>query len=216
MIFVEPWVLLALAALPLLWWLLRVTPPAPRSETFPAVRLLLGLKANEETPARTPWWILLLRVLAAGLIIVALARPVLDAGAALVGNGPVLLVMDDGWASAADWPRRVEAATSALDRAERAGRPVAMLMTAPDDTGAAPRISPVMQAPDLRARLAAMRPHPWPVDRDAAEAALAGWDKPGTAVVYVADGVANGQDFARFAHSLAAAGPVTELCCDGP
>src|SRR5580698_9658492 len=27
MIFAAPWVLLALAALPLLWWLLRVTPP---------------------------------------------------------------------------------------------------------------------------------------------------------------------------------------------
>ena len=32
MIFAAPWVLLALPALPLLWWLLRVTPPAPRSE----------------------------------------------------------------------------------------------------------------------------------------------------------------------------------------
>ena len=29
MIFAAPWVLLALPALPLLWWLLRVTPPAP-------------------------------------------------------------------------------------------------------------------------------------------------------------------------------------------
>ena len=50
MIFAAPWVLLALAGLPLLWWLLRVTPPAPRSETFPAIRLLLGLHATEETP----------------------------------------------------------------------------------------------------------------------------------------------------------------------
>ncbi len=71
MIFVHPWVLLVLAALPLLLWLLRVTPPAPRSETFPAVRLLLGLKATEETPARTPWWLLALRILAAALIISA-------------------------------------------------------------------------------------------------------------------------------------------------
>ena len=62
MIFAAPWVLLALAALPLLWWLLRVTPPAPRSEIFPAIRLLLGLHATEETPARTPWWLLLLRL----------------------------------------------------------------------------------------------------------------------------------------------------------
>ena len=108
----------------MLWWLLRVTPPAPRREVFPAVRLLLGLNATEETPARTPWWLLALRMAAAGLVIVALARPVLDAGAALAGKGPVLLVIDNGWAAAADWARRKEAAGVLLDRAERAGRKV--------------------------------------------------------------------------------------------
>src|SRR3954447_12087410 len=98
MTFAAPLALVALAALPLLWWLLRVTPPAPRRETFPAVRLLAGLHATEETPARTPWWLLALRMLAAALIVVALARPVLDAGALLPGSGPVLIVMDNGWA----------------------------------------------------------------------------------------------------------------------
>ena len=43
MIFAAPWVLLALPALPLLWWLLRVTPPAPRRIAFPALRLLRDL-----------------------------------------------------------------------------------------------------------------------------------------------------------------------------
>ena len=112
MIFAAPWVLLALPALPLLWWLLRVTPPAPRSETFPAIRLLMGLHAREETPARTPWWLLALRMIAATLVILALARPVLDAGSALPGSGPVLLVMDNGWASASDWPRTASIANS--------------------------------------------------------------------------------------------------------
>ena len=79
MIFGAPWVLLALVALPVLWWLLRVTPPAPRTQDFPAIRLLLGLRAREETAARTPWWLLLLRTVAAGLLIVGLAGPVLDA-----------------------------------------------------------------------------------------------------------------------------------------
>ena len=132
MIFAAPWVLLALPALPLLWWLLRVTPPAPRSESFPAIRLLIGLHAREETPARTPWWLLLLRMVAATLVILALARPVLDAGSTLAGSGPVLLVVDNGWASAGDWPRRMQAANTVLDRAERAGRQVALLATAPD------------------------------------------------------------------------------------
>ena len=60
--FVAPWVLLALPALPLLWWLLRVTPPAPQREVFPAIRLLFGLNATAETPAHTPLWLLMLRI----------------------------------------------------------------------------------------------------------------------------------------------------------
>ena len=112
MIFAAPWLLLALAGLPVLWWLLRVSPPAPRTEVFPAVRLLVGLPSTEETPARTPWWLLALRLLAAGLVIVGLAQPVLRAGGELAGAGRVLLVVDDGWAAAADWPRRMAAAWS--------------------------------------------------------------------------------------------------------
>ncbi len=175
MIFVAPWVLVGLLALPLLWWLLRVTPPAPRSEVFPAVRFLLGLNATEETPAHTPWWLLALRLLAAGLVIVALARPVLDAGTALVGKGPVLLVMDNGWASAADWVRRKQAAGALLDRAERAGRKAALLTTAADGSGGRIAVSATMPVADLRARLAAMQPVPWRSDRAAAAAAARAW-----------------------------------------
>src|SRR5471032_2337708 len=87
MIFAAPLALVALAALPLLWWLLRVTPPSPRRETFPAIRLLLGLHPTEETPARTPWWLLLLRLVAAALVIVALARPVLDSAGSMAEIG---------------------------------------------------------------------------------------------------------------------------------
>ncbi|HIC81436.1 MAG TPA: hypothetical protein EYP07_10800, partial [Kiloniellaceae bacterium] len=73
--FAQPWLLLALLGLPVLWLLLRLTPPAPRRLSFPAIRLLIGLRVPEETPARTPWWLLLLRLLIAALIILGLAQP---------------------------------------------------------------------------------------------------------------------------------------------
>lgn len=209
MIFASSWVLAALAALPLLWWLLRVTPPAPRTETFPALRLLLGLRATEETPSRTPWWLLALRLLAAALVIVALAGPVLEAGSALPGSGPVLLVVDNGWAAAPGWQKRVQLAGAMLDRAERAGRKAALLATAADEAGT---IVP-LPVPDLRARLAALRPEPWPANRAAAAAALRGWKQPGTSVFYFGDGLAD-SGFAAFADALSAAGPVTQICCD--
>ena len=213
MMFTAPAALLALAALPLLWWLLRATPPAPRQESFPALRLLLGLAAREETPARTPWWLLALRMLAAALVIVGLAGPVLDAGSPLPGQGPVLLVIDNGWASAADWPRRTIAARAVLDRAAREGRTVALLATAPAGDAAAPTIGPVLPAAAVRSRVAALRPQPWPVDRTAAATALRAWRHRGGAVVYVADGITDGPGFARFAQALTDAGPVTEICC---
>ena len=215
MIFVAPWVLIGLLALPLLWWLLRVTPPAPRSEIFPAVRFLLGLDATEETPARTPWWLLALRLLAAGLVIVALARPVLDAGIALAGSGPVLLVMDNGWAAADDWVRRKEAAGALLDRAERAGRKAALLTTAQDGSGAPIAVSATMPVADLRARLAAMQPQPWPSDRTADANALQAWhDNTGASLIYVPDGLTDGAGFDRFAAAMRDTGSITEICCD--
>ena len=75
----------------MIWWLLRVTPPAPRRIAFPAIRLLLGLAPREETPARTPWWLILLRMVLAGLVILALAHPLLNPQVRLPGDGPVVL-----------------------------------------------------------------------------------------------------------------------------
>ncbi|MGI4976368.1 MAG: BatA domain-containing protein, partial [Janthinobacterium lividum] len=215
MIFTTPFLLLALAGLPLLWWLLRATPPAPRLQEFPAIRLLAGLRRTEETPSRTPLWLLLLRMAAAALVIAGLAGPVLNADrGVLPGGGPVLLVVDDGWASAADWPQRLAAAGRVLDRAERAGRPVSLLATARDDADAAPRATAATPVAELRPRLAALRPHAWPVDRAAATEALAAAGTPG-AVVYLSDGLAAPGDDA-FRRALEHAGPVTTLSRAAP
>ena len=59
---------------------------------FPAIRLLLGLVPREETPARTPLWLILLRMVLAALVILALAHPLLNPQAPLAGNGPLVLV----------------------------------------------------------------------------------------------------------------------------
>jgi hypothetical protein len=207
MIFATPWVLLALAALPVLWWLLRVTPPSPRVQDFPAIRLLAGLRGREETAARTPWWLLALRLIAAGLLILGLARPVLDAAAEFPGAGPLLLVIDDDWTSAPDWTARIAAAQAALDRAERGGRSAALLTTARSAQDQPPTLSNVEPIPELRSRVAALHPLPWRPDRAGATEALKG---ASGVVVYVADGVSAPGD-AAFAAALRAAGPVTEI-----
>ena len=214
MIFAAPWVLLALPVLPLLWWLLRVTPPAPRTEVFPAVRLLLGLPTTEETPARTPWWLLALRLIAAAAVIIGLAQPVLRAGGDLAGSGAIMLVIDDGWAAAPDWPQRIAAADTVLDRANREGRPVRLLTTAPDAAGIAPAMTAPFPAMEMRARIAALRPKPWPPDRATAARALQAATGDG-ARIYIADGLTHGADWDGFAAGLRAGGAVTVLGADG-
>ena len=73
--FAEPLVLIGLLTLPVLWWLLRMIPPRPRRIDFPPTRLLLEIAPKEETPARTPWWLTLMRLALAALIIIAAAGP---------------------------------------------------------------------------------------------------------------------------------------------
>ncbi len=170
--FAQPWLLLALALLPLLWWLLRATPPAPRRLRFPAIRLLFGLLPVEETPQRTPWWLLLLRLLVAALVIVAFARPMFNAATTLPGQDPLLVVIDDGWAAAPDWRQHQQALDVRLAEAELAGLPVRLLRTAPGAAGEVPRVSGEMTAADARSLVAGMRPQPWPSDREAAAEAL--------------------------------------------
>jgi hypothetical protein len=52
--FAYPWLLAGLLALPAIWLLLRLTPPRPQTVPFPPASLLLGLRANEKTPIRSP------------------------------------------------------------------------------------------------------------------------------------------------------------------
>ncbi|MBU8536322.1 DUF4159 domain-containing protein [Falsiroseomonas tokyonensis] len=218
--FAAPWLLLALPALPLLWWLLRVTPPAPKRQDFPALRLLQEMPAPEETPARTPWWLLALRLAAAALMIFGLARPIWGPPAGATGQGPLLVVIDDGWAAAADWPDRIAAAEAELDGAAREGRRTALLLTAPPALPEAPRITGLMPAEELRGRLVALRPKPWAPDRAGALAALAGWRAQHSgrfAALYVADGLehAEGDAFTPLATALAEGGALLVARSEG-
>jgi len=212
--FVEPWILAGLILLPVIWWLLRATPPAPRRQLFPAIRLLIGLRPPEETPARTPWWLVLLRLTIAALIIVALARPIMNPQQELAGDAPLLLVLDDGWAAAEGWDRHLLALDDILAEAERAGVAVRLLTTAPAADGSPPAVGALTTAAEARARLPGLSPHPWPVDRAAATTALAALAGEDYSVVWATDGLEDGADgdaAEAFAQALAALGPVARL-----
>ncbi len=188
--FASPWLLLALAGLPVIWWLLRVTPPAPRRVVFPAIRLLLGLVPRDVTPARTPLWLILLRMAIAALVIIGTAHPLLNPQAELPGTGPLILVVDDGWAAASDWAARQAALGNLLGEATREDRQVVLVTTAPSGSDAAPPPLAPTRAADASAAIEAAEPKPWPVDRQAALARLQKLSLPGAnAALWLSDGV---------------------------
>ncbi|WP_203228040.1 DUF4159 domain-containing protein [Roseovarius dicentrarchi] len=155
--FTAPWLLAALALLPFLWVLLRAVPPAPVRRRFPGVALLLGLRDEDSAADRTPWWLLLLRMLAMAAVIVAMAGPVLNPqgkGEAR-GTGNLMILLDGSWASARDWQGAVDLLDTALAEAGRDGRPVALMrLTDPQP--------PEFQAADAwRSRLAGLEPSAW-------------------------------------------------------
>jgi hypothetical protein len=212
--FAAPWLLVALAALPVIWWLLRVTPPAPRRIAFPAIRLLLGLRPREETPARTPWWLILLRTVLAALVIIALAHPLLNPRAHLSGSGPLVLVIDDGWAAARDWTQRQQTAAELLAESEREGRAVILLTTAPLVSDEPPPPLTPVRAADARAAVQSLQPKPWPGDRKAALARLKALPvQPATGSIWIADGVEDG-GVAALAAYLADQGTLRYIAAD--
>lgn len=155
--FAAPWLLWALAALPVLWFLLRAVPPAPIRRRFPGVALLLGLTDDEHETDKTPWWLLLLRMLAVAAVILGFAGPVLNPEVRQPGSGPLLILTDGGWPDARDWPRRQDRLARAVADAGRDGRQVALLSLA--DPPATPPVFTTADA--LAERISGLVPAAW-------------------------------------------------------
>ena len=184
--FGTPLILAALLVLPVLWWLLRVTPPLPRRTLFPPLRLLRGLEDEEQAPAATPWWLLLLRLLAAALLIVALADPLLGRSPKLTATGPLVIVVDNGWTAAHGWDARQELIADLLHSAQ--GRPVAIIPTA----GAIP--TGLLNEGEAARIAKELKPMAWPGDRAAAAAALGRLSfSAAPALYWLSDGIEDGK-----------------------
>ncbi len=184
----HPLLLLAALALPLLWLLLRVTPPRPQTILFPPLRLLLDLVPAQKSPARSPWWLTALRILVAGLLILAMAGPVwrLQESATKSLQGPLLLMIDDGWTSAKDWEQRQATAQGLIELAAEQSRPVALLGFSRPDQG------PVLkEAGAALADLRSLSPVPFTPERAAVLPALRAFlsAQPAASVVWITDGL---------------------------
>jgi Domain of unknown function (DUF4159)/Aerotolerance regulator N-terminal len=197
--FAEPLVLIGLLTLPALWWLLRLIPPRPRRIDFPPTRLLLDIAPKEETPARTPWWLTLMRLALAALVIVAAAGPLWHPPLATMKTRvPIAILIDDSWAAAATWDARLRTADDIITRAEDDGRAVALV---PLSEG--PRDISLETAGSARVRLHQLKPAPHTIDRAEALPSLSRFlaTSPDAELIWLSDGVDLGRG-AEFVKSL--------------
>lgn len=159
--FLFPWVLTALLTLPLIWWLLRIVPPRPKSVIFPAIRFLYRLKKDEQSAATTPWWLLLLRLVIAALIILAIAGPILNLPEQRDSSGDVVMIVDDGWTAAESWNDLKATLNKLVQETTRQERQVYIVTTSREVEGRLPSLSPLADREALGIA-ASLEPKSWP------------------------------------------------------
>lgn len=203
--FLSPLMLIGLVALPALFLLLRITPPPPRRLPLPTLPLVKDILGKEKEPARTPWWLLAIRLAAAAALILAVAgprwQPRDEAATGESGNGTLVLLIDNGWTSAPGWTMRLERARGLIEAAS--SRPVLLLAAGDPVNGLQPET-----AQTALSRLMTLTPKPHLIDREPAfDVALAALKNDATArIVWISDGILrNGQEDAA-ARFVATAG----------
>ncbi|WP_017931838.1 DUF4159 domain-containing protein [Robiginitomaculum antarcticum] len=181
--FLAPLGLLGLIVLPLIWWLLRATPPRPKDQIFPPLRIFSQIRRDEEMPDRTPWWLLVFRMAMIAILAVALARPFLSERDTQAARD-IVMVIDDGFGAAANWSRISNEAEVRLIEARRQNLNV-MLIYGQRGGESAPVFAPATAALET---VRILRPTPRPVDHIAMTAMIGSRDLGGADAVWFSGG----------------------------
>ncbi len=179
MIWAAPLVLVGFALLPLLWWLMRLQPPAPRTQIFPAL-ILLGANTQQTAQQRLPWWLMLLRLLLAGCVILGLAGPRWRDTSVRQAALKQTLIVDNSWTAASRFEDIRKRALQALDAHSSPTTQIRLMPTANDQNSAPDWISPSL----ARQRIEKLAPMPWATNR----AALTRWPARGD-TIWISDGL---------------------------
>jgi hypothetical protein len=96
-------------------------------------------------------------------VILALSGPTLFASKSSQAKGPLVLIVDNGWAAAHDWSQRQNTLYGLIDGAERSSRPIVLVATAPTRRSG-PTLS-LLSAEEARRTVDSLVPTAWEVDR---------------------------------------------------
>ena len=153
-----PLTLLGLLTLPLVWWILKISPPSPKRRLFPPLAILQGVETDEETPNATPIWVLLYRLLMVAIAVLALSLPLLQSNDP-AADLPLTLVIDDSAASAPVWDDLTDDARRRIREAQSANQDVVLILGEDPSANAVPAAEALLQI-----RSAAPRGTARPVD----------------------------------------------------
>ena len=165
-IFLYPWILLLALLMPILWWIMRITPPRAKTIIFPAFFLLKDLKGEASSTAHAPWWMVLLRTSLLLAFIIAFSEPIINPSTDIVlpKKGTVLLVVDNNWASAFNWQQRISKVKDYINYAKINGNNVNIISTSKSDKTANLDVYGAMLAEEALRVVDVIKPQPWEAD----------------------------------------------------
>ncbi len=159
--FLNPWLLVGLLSLPILWYLLKLIPPKPQKIWFPPLRLLLKLQAKEKLPDQSPWWLLLLRMLLIACIITAFSEPVWNpAQSDSKQNQNTIIIVDNGWASANSWAKRKQVVDNLITHVEQSENKLFLTGTIVNPNLAKEQLFKFNRPNLIRENVANLKPYP--------------------------------------------------------
>ncbi len=194
MFFIQPLYLLFLLALPLVWLVLRAFPPPPRRQEFPPLFLLQKLQSPPKAKQSSPLWLLLFRLFLCALLITLFAHPFFDLNQGsplknIKDSTRIILVIDDGFAAAANFSRIKEAAEKVLLEASRTDAGIAVIAA----SIAIEEEIRFENSTAARHKLDSIRPKALEPDRNKIINRISALEK-GAAVVWLSDGVQSRAD----------------------
>ncbi len=189
--FLNPLALWGLLALPIIWLVLKITPPKPIIQIFPPLRLLQDIEKKEDTPNKTPWWLLLYRLFMGAVLAIALASPVLFKPDNM-SKQPIILLIDNGWAAAGNWSKMTKEAEIIIKSAISDKRDIALLTSADNgaDNGADDNKNADFKPADIVLQdLKQIQPKSWDLNRKNIFEQIKKLDYAQADLIWLSDGV---------------------------